>query len=208
MAFRPRPVNAKLVCIEIRPSGCINRDSRVTRIFNSTPQVSDAARDELFQRCWDTIWPIAYSLLGNRHLAEDAAQEAMARIFRGLDAFDSQRAIEPWARKVATNTILNELRRHKRAPIPAEWIADVDDSDSAATANGIALAEEAAPIREAVAGLPPEKRVIVVLHYWLDYPLRDIATMLEIPMGTVASHLSRAREQLRARLEAEHVRRP
>jgi RNA polymerase sigma-70 factor (ECF subfamily) len=58
---------------------------------------------------------------------------------------------------------------------------------------------------QAVARLGPEKRLIVALHYWLDYSIPEIARLLELPLGTVASRLSRALEELRLDLEAEHV---
>ncbi len=60
-------------------------------------------------------------------------------------------------------------------------------------------------IVRAVARLAADKRLIVALHYWLDYSTPEIARLLELPVGTVASRLSRALEELRTDLEAEHV---
>ncbi len=58
---------------------------------------------------------------------------------------------------------------------------------------------------EAVAGLAEKKRIVVVLHYWLDLPLEEIAGVLGLPVGTVASRLARAKTELLAVLEREHV---
>jgi RNA polymerase sigma-70 factor (ECF subfamily) len=60
-------------------------------------------------------------------------------------------------------------------------------------------------VADAVASLGAGKRVVVVLHYWLDLPLEEIAGVLGLPVGTVASRLARAREELRAVLEEQHV---
>ena len=56
-----------------------------------------------------------------------------------------------------------------------------------------------------MAALGAAKRVVVVLHYWLDLPLEEIAGVLGLPVGTVASRLARAKEELRAVLEEERV---
>ena len=61
-------------------------------------------------------------------------------------------------------------------------------------------------VTDAVAGLGASKRVVVVLHYWLDLPLEEVAAgMLGLPVGTVASRLARAKDELRAVLEERHV---
>jgi RNA polymerase sigma-70 factor (ECF subfamily) len=56
-----------------------------------------------------------------------------------------------------------------------------------------------------VGRLPAERRMVVALHYWLDYSTPEIAEVLDLPLGTVASRLSRALDELRLNLEAEHV---
>ena len=56
-----------------------------------------------------------------------------------------------------------------------------------------------------MAGLGASKRVVVVLHYWLDLPLEEVAGALGLPVGTVASRLARAKDELRAVLEERHV---
>jgi RNA polymerase sigma factor (sigma-70 family) len=61
------------------------------------------------------------------------------------------------------------------------------------------------PIVEAVSRLTFDRRAIVVLHYWFDFSTAEIAEVLELPLGTVASRLSRALSQLRTTLEAQHA---
>jgi RNA polymerase sigma-70 factor, ECF subfamily len=60
-------------------------------------------------------------------------------------------------------------------------------------------------VADAVAALAHEKRLVVVLHYWLDLALDEIAGLLGVPLGTVASRLARAKAELRTVLEGEHV---
>jgi RNA polymerase sigma-70 factor (ECF subfamily) len=153
---------------------------------------------DLFDRCWKVVWPVVYSLVGDRAHAEDAAQESLVRIFRAFDRFDSTRPLEPWVRKIATNVALSQLRRRRpelsldeSGPFEPDW----HDAD----------AESGEDVRTAVARLEPTRRAVVILHYWLDRPVREIAEILDLPLGTVASHLSRARDELRLSLEDRYV---
>ncbi len=130
-------------------------------------------------------------------LAEDVAQEALQRVLRGLDTFDERRPLEPWVRRIAVNRALDELRRDRRLVRTQPEAADTGPlwSDDAR--------EEDLVLAKAVAGLAAENRVVVVLHYWLDYSAQEVADVLGLPIGTVSSRLSRARAELRAALEDE-----
>jgi DNA-directed RNA polymerase specialized sigma24 family protein len=83
--------------------------------------------EDVFERCWKIVWPTVYSVV---QIAEDAAQEAMSRIFRGLDTYDVHRPLEPWVRRIAVNSALNELRKERRAPVPIEWVAQLENAES------------------------------------------------------------------------------
>ena len=169
------------------------------RQVNEARNGSRTAVTELFERCWKVVWPAVFAVLGNQHQAEDAAQEAIDRIFRSLERFDETRPLEPWVRRIAVNTALNQLRKERKAPLPIEWIPEIADVGEPAAS----FSQNA--ISEAIRRLEPTKRTVVVLHYWLDWSVEDIADALAVPFGTAASHLSRALQQLRRELEASHV---
>ena len=152
---------------------------------------------ELFERYWPVAWQAAFAVTGNRARADDAAQDAIQRAFAALDSFELGRPFAPWVRRIAVNRAIDELRRDSR-------LVEMDDE-----ARAPALAPEprdgAAVLVSAVAALPNDKRMVVVLRYWLDFTLEEIADSLQIPFGTVASRLSRALADLRAELEAQDV---
>lgn len=154
---------------------------------------SAEAAGALFDRCWPVAWRAAYTVVGNAALAEEAAQDAVAAAFRSLPRFDPSRPLEPWIRRIAVNAAIDVLRRESRVR-PVE-VAEVARENEAET-----------DVAAAVAELPEEKRLVIVLHYWLDYSVAQIAETLGVPFGTVAARLSRARDDLRTRLEANHVR--
>ena len=151
------------------------------------------AVEELFRRHWRRLWRVAYAVTTRRELANDVAQEAFVRGVSSLERFDTSRPLAPWLDRIAVNLGIDELRRERR-------LAPADESVAA-----VEPAEVDDEIVRAVGRLAADKRLIVALHYWLDYSTPEIARLLELPVGTVASRLSRALEELRTDLEAEHV---
>ena len=160
----------------------------------------DGSRDAaaaLFDRYWPFAWRAAYAVTLDRTLADDAAQEALTRAFGALGRFDATRPFGPWLKRIAVNSAIDQLRDAAR-------VRTLED--------GIALdgwAADGAELREvvaAVAALSPAKRAVVALRYWLELPFDEIAGVLGLPVGTVASRHSRALEELRVALsEEEHV---
>lgn len=111
------------------------------------------------------------------------------------------RPFGPWLKRIAVNRAIDHLRRARRVDL-------VDDEALHGWTLGEAAAEDVRlwTVADAVAALGTAKRAVVVLHYWLDLPLEEIAGVLGLPVGTVASRLSRALAELRVALgEEEHV---
>lgn len=163
---------------------------------------STDAAEALFDRYWTHAWRAAYAVTADRGLADDAAQEAMTKAFGALDRFDETRPFAPWLKRIAINRAVDHLRRNRRLEVL---------QDEETTFHPWAVGETAEEdlrlwaVADAVAALGAGKRVVVVLHYWLDLPLEEIAGVLGLPVGTVASRLDRAKAELRAVLEEDRV---
>lgn len=156
---------------------------------------SDAAADELLARHWPLAWWTAYSILGDRTTADDVAQEAVERAFGSLARFDRSRPFRPWLARIAANQALNARRTGLRE-LP---VADPER-------NGHQPAPEAAheqrdELMTALRKLPEARRVVVALRYFGDLDTSEIAVVLDLPVGTVSSRLSRALAELRGLLE-------
>ena len=162
---------------------------------------SAEAAGALFDRYWVLAWSAAYAVTADRALADDAAQDAIQHAFKALGRFDETRPFGPWLKRIAVNRAIDQLRRRRR----------VDVLDESATLHGWKVGEAADEdlrlwaVADAVAELGAAKRTVVVLHYWLDLPVEEIAGVLGLPVGTVASRLSRALADLRHVLEDEYV---
>jgi RNA polymerase sigma-70 factor, ECF subfamily len=146
----------------------------------------EAAR-ELVLLHWPTIWRVVLGMTGRPALAEEIAQETFARAFGALDSFDAERPLGPWLRRIAVNRTIDELRRERRL--------ELVDRDSAEPAYEQALPDDTTI--EAVRALDPARRAVVVLRFWLDWSLEQIAAALDVPVGTVSSRLTRALAELR-----------
>ncbi len=138
-------------------------------------------------------------ITGNDADAADAAQEAMIAVVRGLSKFDGRSSIGTWIYRVATNASLDELRRRRRRPIP-----DMPTNDDGATRDIVdpdaglrldAIGDRMA-LDTAVAALPTEFRLPVVLRDVGDLDYAEIAIILDIPVGTVKSRIARGRGAL------------
>jgi RNA polymerase sigma-70 factor, ECF subfamily len=163
---------------------------------------SSAAVEVLFDRYWPHIWKSAYAVTADRGLADDAAQEAIVRAFGALHRFDETRPLGPWLKRIAINRAVDQLRRRRRVEVLSD-----DDTTFHAWALGESAEDDLREwaIADAVAALGAGKRVVIVLHYWLDLPIDEIAGVLGLPVGTVASRLARAKDELRSVLEEQRV---
>jgi RNA polymerase sigma-70 factor (ECF subfamily) len=156
-----------------------------------------SALDALLRRHHDRILSLCRRLAGNEADALDAAQEALLAIVRGLGGFDGRAAFTTWAYRVATNACLDELRRRGRRPLPG-LPEDRDGLPRSAPelARGIEVLPDRLAVDAALAQLPEEFRVAVVLRDLCDLEYADIAEALGIPAGTVRSRIARGRALL------------
>jgi RNA polymerase sigma-70 factor (ECF subfamily) len=150
-----------------------------------------AALEELLDRHADRIHALCRRIIPHREDALDATQEAMIAVVRGIRRFDGRSAFTTWLYRVATNAALDELRRKQRRPVPA----DLPERPSPGTPAD-AQVDARVDIDAALAKVPEEFRVAVVLRDLCDLDYAEIATVLDIPAGTVRSRISRGRAAL------------
>jgi RNA polymerase sigma-70 factor (ECF subfamily) len=140
-------------------------------------------------------------ITGSGSDADDAAQEAMIGIVRGLRKFDGRSAFATWVYRIATNAALDELRRRRRRP-PLHVVEDEGGRelvDATAERQVDAVAERAA-LDAALNGLADDFKAAVVLRDVADLDYAEIAEILQIPVGTVKSRIARGRMQLASEL--------
>ncbi|MGE5674581.1 MAG: RNA polymerase sigma factor [Mycobacterium leprae] len=143
------------------------------------------------------LFRTAWAILGNEADAGDALQEATIRAYRAFDQLKGgQVAFPAWMRRILVNTCTQILRKRMRV-IPVERPEEMSEEQPAPEAD-IPVGSEA---WDAVRRLDERYRAVVVLRFLNDMSLEEIATALEIPLGTVKSRLHTALKQLRTELE-------
>lgn len=147
------------------------------------------AVEELFRRHWPGTYRAAYLVVGDAAAAEDIAQEAFLKAIAALERFDRRRPLAPWLHRIAVNRAI-DWTRARRPELH-------DGPDRPAPPPDTGLSDD---VVAAVAALEPERRAVVVLRYLLEYTPGEIATMLDLPRGTVNSRLRRGLDELERRL--------
>ena len=151
---------------------------------------SEADLEALFRAHWPRAFRAAYLVVGDGAAAEDVAQEALLAAIRNLDRFDRRRPFGPWLHRIVVNRAIDWSRaRRLRAE---QELGDPGDPDPEP--------RDPAGLAGAIAALPPEQRAVIVLRHLLGYTPGEIATLLELPRGTVNSRLRRGLDALK-----EHV---
>ena len=141
---------------------------------------------------------LAYRFCGDRGRAEEVAQEAFLRAYRGLDGFRGDSTFSTWLFALATNLYRTELRR-----IPQRMVALEDAPEPAnpvSTSEAYEQRDRDRTIRQAVLGLPSKYREAMLLFYFHEMDIPAAAESLGLPEGTVKARLHRGRELLRAKL--------
>ena len=149
----------------------------------------------MLRRHHDQIHAICRRLAGNDADAQDATQEALIAITRGLPRFHGRAKFSTWAYRVATNAALDELRRRSRRPVPTLSEAN-DRLAHAPTADDPAAVAARLDLDAALAQLPEEFRAPVVLRDVAGCDYAEIGSILSIPPGTVRSRIARGRARL------------
>lgn len=147
------------------------------------------AIEELVAYYQDTIYSIAMTFTRNPHRAEDLAQEAWIRIIRGLPSFRADSRFTTWVYRVTMNTFLNSTRK-KREELEADERVFED------VARPFPSLETTMAVQDAVRSLPGEFRAVVALRFVADLSYKEIAQVLDVPLGTVQSRLKRGLARL------------
>jgi RNA polymerase sigma-70 factor, ECF subfamily len=141
-------------------------------------------------------------ILRDPELARDAVQEALIRAWRDLPGLRDPDRFEAWLHRLTVNACLDQVRRRRRRPIEVE-LSPIDMPTPSDLAGALADREL---VDSAMRGLDERDRAVIVLHYFLGMPLREVAATLQIPIGTVKTRLHRALEAMRAEVivDPEH----
>jgi RNA polymerase sigma-70 factor, ECF subfamily len=176
-------------------------------------QGRDAAFRELVRRYERPVFSLVFRMVRDRELAEDLSQDTFVKVLTHIDRYRPEFKFSSWLFKIANNVAIDHLRRRQLDTV------SMDGSPNAATAEAIerssfdVAAQGESPLDElearelgdsierAITALRPEYRACIMLRHVEGRSYEEIATTLDLPLGTVKTYIHRARHQLRQALE-------
>ncbi|HEV8535301.1 MAG TPA: sigma-70 family RNA polymerase sigma factor [Candidatus Limnocylindria bacterium] len=156
----------------------------------------------LVERYGGRVFNIALRITGEAHAANDCAQEAFIRAYRALHQYDPALPFGPWLYRIATNASLNYVQRWRAHETTVEELPDPPEEAEEGPEATAVRREELAEVVAAMAELPAAYRAALTLRHMQQLSYQEVADALGIPLGTVKTHLHRARAALKARLAA------
>ncbi|MBL8055668.1 MAG: sigma-70 family RNA polymerase sigma factor [Anaerolineales bacterium] len=178
------------------------------RLVERARRGDQAAFVELVDRYQAPVYNLCYRLLGEPAEAEDAAQEAFLRAYHHLPAYDPHRSFKTWLLSIAGHYCIDRLRRRHW-----HWLSLDEDAlpphpalrePALGPEEAAARREQADAVQELLDQLAPRDRRLVVLYYWHELPLGEIARVTGDSVSAVKSRLHRARGQM-AQLLGTHA---
>jgi len=159
-----------------------------------------ASVDALLRVHYDAVYAVCHRMVLSPQGADDAVQNALLAIVRGLPKFDGRSSLSTWVHRIATNAAIDEIRRVRRRPSAADptVLAATEEADPQTdrTADVAERLDQSSAVAGALARLPHEFRIVLVLRYVSDLDYSEIAEILGVPVGTVRSRLSRGKAAL------------
>jgi RNA polymerase sigma-70 factor (ECF subfamily) len=153
-----------------------------------------AAFDTLVGPLIEPGYRLAFGMLHDREAAEDAVQEATFRAWMRLENVRPGWSMRPWFFAIVANQCRSARRTRwwSVVKLAAPWGAMSSPEDEIV---------RGADVRRALRQLPPDRLEVVVLHYYMDLSLEEVAAVVGAPLGTVKSRMHRALEQLRLQVD-------
>lgn len=164
------------------------------------------AYGKLVERHQDRAYTFALRLLGRTHEAEEAVQDAFIRAYTGLAGFRGESRFSTWLTRILYNVCMTQMTRRRPAGPSLDELPEMERDRIQGAEPGpspldrLQDEELAAEVQAAVNNLPERYRTVVLLYYLQEEPFDRIADLLELPPGTVKTHLFRARALLRNEL--------
>ncbi len=156
------------------------------------------AFEELYRLHVSRIYGLCLRMCANPAKAEDLTQEAFIRAWQKLSSFRRQSSLLTWLHRLTVNLVLGEIRSKGRWESRLTAIDSLpEQSDDGAGAKP----EAAVDLERAISQLPPQARMVFILHDIEGYKHKEIADLCGLAVGTSKAHLHRARKQLRKALK-------
>jgi RNA polymerase sigma-70 factor (ECF subfamily) len=159
----------------------------------------------LIERHQQHIFNLCYRMLRQFEEADDATQDTFLKAYRSLKQFRGDARLKTWLCQIARNECLNRLRHENMASLDQQLTTDYSFQIADSMPSPLELIEQQETqsiVHEAINKLPHQYRLVITLFHLNGLSYEEISQVMEIPMGTVKTHIFRARELLKSKLQA------
>ncbi|HTC36399.1 MAG TPA: sigma-70 family RNA polymerase sigma factor [Bryobacteraceae bacterium] len=196
--------------VGLHVDGCLFSHAEEDALVSALGQGAEDAYEILIQRYQQPVYSLVCRLMNDPSDAPDIVQEVFLKVFRSIGAFRGNSSLKTWIYRIAVNEAYNHRRwfcRHQRQEVAMVTEEGALNRADSVTDPGRSPFEQAADhetralVEQALEELNPKFRAAVVLRDIEDLSYEDIATVLNVSLGTVKSRIMRGREALRKILE-------
>ncbi len=174
------------------------------RTIKEAQQGSISAFNQLVMAYQGTAYNVAYRVIGDRDAAADACQDAFVKAYKAINQYRGG-SFKSWLMRIVTNTCYDQIRYKSRRPANSlEDMTENSGADSVKLVNGNERPEERVLrgelnnlLQVGISQLPEDQQIVLVLNDVQGFSYQEIAEIIDQPLGTVKSRLSRARRRLR-----------
>ncbi|HLY33561.1 MAG TPA: sigma-70 family RNA polymerase sigma factor [Jatrophihabitantaceae bacterium] len=156
---------------------------------------------EALEECYRVLGPLLVAYLG-RYVPQPDIEDVLQRVFyevwRVRDRFDPNLPLRAWVLGIARKRAIDHLRKRRDVVVPLDALRDISGEDGRDVAERMAWADE---VRDALSRLPAPQREVIVMAYFDGCTQSEIATALDVPLGTVKTRTSRGLQRLAGLLE-------
>ncbi|RDU34870.1 RNA polymerase sigma factor SigW [Neobacillus piezotolerans] len=183
-------------------------DALVKKRIKQIKKGDQDAFAEIVELYKDKLYQLGYRMLGNRHEAEEIAQEAFIRAYVNINSYNQEYKFSTWLYRIATNLCIDRIRKKKPDYYLDAEMAGTEGltlysripSDSPLPEKEVEMMELQETIQGEIVKLPEKYRSVIVLKYIEELSLNEISEILDLPLGTVKTRIHRGREALRKQL--------
>jgi RNA polymerase sigma-70 factor (ECF subfamily) len=168
-------------------------------LVQAAKQGDDSAFEALLEPMLQQAYRLAFVMLHDHHAAEDSVQDAALKAWRKVSQLREGAEMRPWFLAIVANQCRSTRRSRWWAVLRTEALEVGLDPGDDAVLEGVEL-------RRAMRGMGPDKRLVLVLHWYLDLPVNEIAGVIGTSTHAAESRLSRATRELKKRMEAHRGR--
>jgi RNA polymerase sigma-70 factor (ECF subfamily) len=163
----------------------------------------DSAFSELVDRYKNLVYALVYRMVPDRSRTDDLAQDVFLKVYRGLPYFRGEARLSTWIYRIVQN-VCAQARSQQRPEVSLEPDRDGRPRlDPGAIDGAFAHLETRDRLEKAIQQLPDNYQLLIAAHYLQGVQYEDLAAALDIPLGTVKTHLHRAKRRLREILDPE-----